>query len=143
MKEFQCTQGLPRWLSGKKIYLPTQEKQEAWVPSLSQEDPLEEEMATHSGILAWKIPWTEEPGRPQAMQSQRVEHHDEHACTQCIQLTTYSCLHPNIVASAPPILMKLLFGLYREYYSLTSLLHLPLLTNLKIHLLYSQLCFCS
>ena len=34
-----------------------------WVLSLSQEDPLEEEMATHSSILAWKIPWTEEPGK--------------------------------------------------------------------------------
>ena len=38
-------------------------KQETWVQSLSQEDPLEEEMATHSSILAWRIPWTEEPGK--------------------------------------------------------------------------------
>ena len=38
-------------------------KQETQVQSLGQEDPLEEEMATHFGILAWKIPWTEEPGR--------------------------------------------------------------------------------
>ena len=37
--------------------------QETWVRFLGQEDPLEEEMATHSSILAWKIPWTEEPGR--------------------------------------------------------------------------------
>ena len=37
--------------------------QETWVQSLHQEDPLEKEMATHSNILAWKIPWTEEPGR--------------------------------------------------------------------------------
>ena len=35
---------------------------EDWVPSLGQEDPLEKEMATHSSILAWEIPWTEEPG---------------------------------------------------------------------------------
>ena len=42
------------------------------VQSLGGEDPLEEEMATHSSILAWKIPWTEEPGR--AMESQRVGH---------------------------------------------------------------------
>ena len=42
------------------------------VPSLDQEDPLEEEMATHSNILAWKILWTEEPGRLQSMGSQRV-----------------------------------------------------------------------
>ena len=40
-----------------------QETQELWVQSLGQDDPLEEEMATHSNILAWKIPWTEEPGR--------------------------------------------------------------------------------
>ena len=39
-----------------------QELQEAWVRSLGQEDPLEEEMATHSSLLAWRIPWTEEPG---------------------------------------------------------------------------------
>ena len=38
--------------------------QVTWVRSLGQEDPLEKEMATHSSILAWKIPWTEEPGRP-------------------------------------------------------------------------------
>ena len=37
--------------------------QETWVQSLDQEDPLEEEMATHSNILAWRMPWTEEPGR--------------------------------------------------------------------------------
>ena len=36
--------------------------QEKWVPSLGWEDPLEKEMATHSGILTWKVPWTEEPG---------------------------------------------------------------------------------
>jgi len=35
-----------------------------WIRSLGQEDPLEKEMATHSSILAWRIPWTEEPGRP-------------------------------------------------------------------------------
>ena len=45
-----------------------------WVLSLSQEDPLEEEMATHSSILALRIPRTEEPGRLQSLGSQRVEH---------------------------------------------------------------------
>ena len=40
-----------------------QETQETWVLSLGQEDPLEKEMATHSNIPAWEIPWTEEPGR--------------------------------------------------------------------------------
>ena len=47
---------------------------ETWVQSLGQEDPLEKEMATHSSILAWRIPWMEEPGRLQSMGSQRVGH---------------------------------------------------------------------
>jgi len=45
-----------------------------WARSLGGEDPLEEEMATHFSILAWKIPWTEEPGGLQSMESQRVGH---------------------------------------------------------------------
>ena len=45
-----------------------------WVPSLGWEDPLEEEMATHSSILSWKIPWAEEPGGLQSMGLQRIEH---------------------------------------------------------------------
>ena len=48
--------------------------QKTWVQSLSREDPLEKEMATHSSTFAWKIPWTEEPGRLQSMESQRVGH---------------------------------------------------------------------
>ena len=48
--------------------------QETWVRSLGWEDPLEKEMATHSSILAWKIPWTEKPSRPQSMGWQRVGH---------------------------------------------------------------------
>ena len=44
--------------------------QETWVQSLGWEDPMEKGMATHSIILAWRIPWTEEPGRPQSMESQ-------------------------------------------------------------------------
>ena len=50
------------------------EMQETPVQSLGQEDPLEKEMATHSNILAWRIPWTEEPGGLQSMGSQRVGH---------------------------------------------------------------------
>ena len=45
---------------------------ETWVQSLGQEDPLEKEMATHSSILAWRIPWMEEPGGLQSMGLQRV-----------------------------------------------------------------------
>ena len=48
--------------------------QEMQVQSLGQEDPLEEVMATHSSILAWEIPWTEEPGGLQSVGSQRVGH---------------------------------------------------------------------
>ena len=48
--------------------------QETWVRSLSQEDPLEEGMASHSNILAWRIPWTEEAGGLHSMGMQRVGH---------------------------------------------------------------------
>ena len=65
--------GLPRWSSRKKKKncLRTQEMQ---VRTLGQEDPLKEEMATHSSILAWEIPWTGDPGRLQSMGLQRVGH---------------------------------------------------------------------
>ena len=53
-------------------HLPTM--RETWVQFLGQEELLEKEMATHSSILAWKIQWTEEPGRLQSMGSQRVGH---------------------------------------------------------------------
>ena len=53
-------------------HLPTMP--ETWVQSLGQEDPLEKEMGTHSSILAWEIPWTEEPGGLQSMGKQRVGH---------------------------------------------------------------------
>ena len=53
-------------------HLPTM--RETWVQSLGQEDPLEKEMATHSSILAWKIPWTEGPDGLQSMGLQRVRH---------------------------------------------------------------------
>ena len=54
--------------------LPVPESQEMWVRFLGQEDPLEEDIATHSSILAWEIPWTEEPGGLQSMGSQRLRH---------------------------------------------------------------------
>ena len=50
------------------------ETQKMWVQSLGQEDPLEEEVATHSSILAWEIPWTEDPGGLRPTGSQRVGH---------------------------------------------------------------------
>ena len=77
--------GLPRWLRCWRTHLPMQETQ---VQSLSQEDPLEEKMATHSSILAWRIPWTEEPAGLQSIGSQRVEHNwSALACTLTTELT--------------------------------------------------------
>ena len=71
--------------------------QEAQVRSLGREDPLEEEMATHSSILAWRIPWTEEPGRLQSTGSQRVGH-------DCITNThhTHNFLTGPLVLWHPP-----------------------------------------
>ena len=63
--------GFSRWLRWYRIHLSIQETQ---VQSLGQEDLLEEEMATHSGILAWIIPWTEESGGLQSIGSHRVRH---------------------------------------------------------------------
>ena len=65
------------------ICLPTQETPEIPVQSLGWGDTLKEEMVTHSGILAWKIQWTEDPGELQSMGLQRVEHNSvtEHAHT--------------------------------------------------------------
>ena len=63
-----------------------QETQETQVQSLGQEDPLEKKVATHSSILAWRVPWTEEPGGLLSTESQRVMQKvttksTEHACT--------------------------------------------------------------
>ena len=58
----------------KKVHLSVQEMQETRVWSLGLEDPLEEGMATHSSILAWRVIWTEEPGGLQSMGSRRVRH---------------------------------------------------------------------
>ena len=61
---------LPSWFSGKESHLPMQEMR---VPFLGWEDPLEKEMATHSSVLAWRIPWTEEPGGLQSMRLQELD----------------------------------------------------------------------
>ena len=65
---------LSRLVLGVKIHLPMQEMQETQFQSLSLEDHLEKEMATHYSILAWKIPWTEDPGRILYLGSQRVKY---------------------------------------------------------------------
>ena len=60
--------------TAKKVTWLVPAMQEAWVQPLGQEDPLEKGMATHSNILAWEIPCTEEPGMLQSMELQRVRH---------------------------------------------------------------------
>ena len=67
--------------------------QEMWVQSQGQKDPLEEEMATHSSILAWRIPWTEEHGRLQSMGLQRVGHNlvTKQQQQSCIQTEKTGC----------------------------------------------------
>ena len=66
--------GLPRWRSGERIHLLNQEMQETRVGSLDWKDSLEKGMAIHSSILAWEIPWPEEPGGLQSVGLQRVRH---------------------------------------------------------------------
>ena len=63
---------LMRASPGGSVVKNSPAEQGTWVQSLGGEDPLEKEMATHSSILAWRIPWTEEPGGPQSVESQRV-----------------------------------------------------------------------
>ena len=78
--------------------LPTM--QETWVPSLGWEDPLEKEMATHSNILPWRIPWKEEPGGLQSIQSmgsQRVRQgHKESDMTERLTLSLIMTLNYNL-----------------------------------------------
>ena len=64
--------------------------QETQVRSLGWEDPLEKGIATHSSILAWRIPWTEEPDRLQSMRSQRTRHNEViNTHKKCLHLKTY------------------------------------------------------
>ena len=74
--------------------------QETQVQSLGQEDPLEEGMTTHSGILPWRIPWTEEPGGLQSMRAQRVRHK---CVTEHIQLLNDQSLPPSFPLSSTSV----------------------------------------
>ena len=79
---------MSQWL---RIRLPMQETHETWVRSLDREDPLEKEMTTHSSVLAWKSPRTEEPDGLQSMGLQRVGHslmpEKQHNCQVCTNTT--------------------------------------------------------
>ena len=84
--KFLC--GLPRWHLVVKNLPSNAGDTETRVWSLGQEYPLEEEIATHSSILAWRIPWTEEPGGLQSLGLKRVRHDWAHA-------HTHTCTHAN------------------------------------------------
>ena len=78
-----ATEGLPRWHSGKESTCQCR-RQEMWVGSLGWEDPPEEGLTTHCNILAWRIPWTEEPGGLQSIVLQswtQLKRLGTHACT--------------------------------------------------------------
>ena len=108
---FTCWQGYTQNPSSKDLMAQTVKRLstmwETRVRSLGREDPLEKEMAIHSSTIAWKIPWTEEPGRLQSMGSQRVGHD---WATSLTHLLTYemmgykkgdaSCTQEMLLASA-------------------------------------------
>ena len=71
-----------------------------WALSLGQEDSLEKEMATHSNILAWKIPWTQEPGGLQYIGLQRVRHD-----CMCTHTHTHTCSHTSNRGESPRVLV--------------------------------------
>ena len=82
---FMNYQRLARWHSGKES--ACQEMQETWIRSPGEKDPLEEEMATHSSILAWRISWWEEPDRLQSMWLQKRQ----------TWLSDWACTHTRII----------------------------------------------
>ena len=102
--------------------LPAMWETRIW--SLGQEDPLEKEMDTHSSILAWKIPWTEEPGGLQSMKSQKVLDTTERLTYSSVQFS-YSVMSNSLQSHGLPT--RLLFSMKfsrREYWS-----GLPLLSS--------------
>ena len=82
--------------------------QETWVQSLGWEDPLEKEMVTHSSLLDWKIPWTEEPIGLQSMKSQRVRHDSMTKQQQFLQCSFY--LNMCILWMTQKVLSLKIFG---------------------------------
>ena len=99
-----------QWL---RICLPRQETQETRVWFLGwEEDPLEEETATHSSIRAWRIPWTEEPSRLQSMGSWRVRHNwtTEHSCMHTYIHTANKCAYMVLQSSTNPRGIGILSG---------------------------------
>ena len=95
----------PSGLPGVSVVKNPPDKQEMWVRSLGWESPLEKGMATSSSILAWEIPWTEEPGGLQAMDSQRVRHNlvtKQQQQPQTLTTISCACLSFGVAFSCPP-----------------------------------------
>ena len=86
-------------------YLPA--RRETWVRSPGWEDPLEKEMANHSSILAWKIPWMEEPGRLQSMGLQRGRHDWATSLSLFLSMSSESMISPNQLIHCCPLLILL------------------------------------
>ena len=120
-----CLWGLPHGSVGKNFPV-VQETLEMWAQSLGWEDPLEEEMATHSSTLAWKIPWTEEPGRLLSMGFQRVRHS---WATECMCLPLSFCEIQVMVADSCYTKLRVVFPCF----------HLGVLC-LFLHFLFISLC---
>ena len=102
--------GLPWWLSGKNPLA----MREMWVWFLCREDPLEKEMAVQSSILAWEIPWTEEPVRLQSTGSQRVRHDWVTRRPLIVCTSSSGCYHP--------VLMSFLYKTLAEWLRLNWIL---------------------
>ena len=83
--------GLPQWLSGKESASQCRRRRRFWFDPWVRKIPLEKEVATHSSILAWRIPWTEGPGGLQPSGLQRVGHdwYTTHACVFSFENTNY------------------------------------------------------
>ena len=96
---YRQNSGSPGGSSGKETHLPVQERWEVWVELLGWEDPLEEGMATHSSILAWRIPWTEEPSRLQSMGSHSVRHDWSNLASKHRQNNIVGVLSKNLLHS--------------------------------------------
>ena len=99
--------------------------QETWVRSLGQEDPLEKATASHSNILAWRIPWTEEPGGLQSMGLQRVRHN---WVTLSLSFMLMVCVYMSVSVDWL-IPGRLQSSLYEQVLSPLDLQYLPVLAN--------------